>query len=136
MRIRWAVGLCALAAGCGREAATPAGTGAREAAQGYYEALVRQDWPRAYAALHPQSRGRLGPERFAALAADHRRGVGFEPAAVHVRSCEEQGDEATAYVVLTGVHVTKERHRDAVRLLRDGDGWGVVLPPTFGRPPR
>jgi hypothetical protein len=136
MRIRWAVGLCALAAGCGREATAPAGTGAREAAQGYYEALVRQDWPRAYDALHPQSRGRLRPEQFAALAADHRRGVGFEPSAVHVRSCEEQGDEATAHVVLTGTNVTKERHRDAVRLLRDGDGWGVVLPPTFGRPAR
>jgi hypothetical protein len=111
-------------------------TGAREALQGYYAALVRQDWPAAYAALHPDSRAKYNPERFAGLARQYRHGLGFEPEDFRVRSCEEHGEEAVAYVVLTSHDGARERsYKDAVTLpLADG-GWGVVLPPRFGHEP-
>ena len=48
----WAV-LAAAGVGCGRPPAPPAGTGAQELVQDYYDGLVRQDWPQAYAALIP-----------------------------------------------------------------------------------
>src|SRR3954467_12710922 len=81
---------------------TPRRGGPEEAVQGYFEALCRQDWPRAYAALHPDSRSRCSAEQFARLAKNYRRDLGFEPEEVRVRSCEEHGTEAVAHVVLLG----------------------------------
>ena len=128
----WAL-LVLLVAGCGRPDA-PAGTGAREAALGYYEALVRQDWAGAYDALHPDSRRRTSQEQFARLAGQHRQGLGFEPREAHVRACEEHGEEAVAHVTLTGPGKSGQvRYRDAVSLRRGEGGWGVVLPSNFGQ---
>jgi hypothetical protein len=120
--------------GCGRGTPTPPGTGAKEAAQGYFHALIQQDWPKAYAALDPPSRGRCSPDQFARLAWTYRSNLGFEPSAVQVWACEERGAEATAHVGLTGRAATKDRrYKDAITLRRMDDGWRVVLPPNFGQ---
>jgi hypothetical protein len=120
--------------GCSHSPEQPPGTGAKECAQGYYEALIRQDWPRAFACLDPESRKRSSSSQFSRLAQSYRSGLGFEPDAVHVRACEERGTQATAHVVLTGGGGTKgHRYKDAVTLRRDDDGWHVVLPPGFGQ---
>jgi hypothetical protein len=122
-----------LAAGCGGTAApTPSEAGA--AALRFFTALKDQDWPAAYAALHPDGRKRLRLAEFTERARRYRQGLGFEPAAAHVRSCEERGDEAVAHVSLTGQSGGRQRfHKDAVTLRRGADGWGVVLPPRFGQ---
>jgi hypothetical protein len=122
------------ALGCGRETAVPPGTGAREAAQGFFEALSRQEWAQAYAGLDAGTRRRWGPEQFARLAASYRRNLGFEPTSVHVRACEEQGKEATAHVVLEGRAASPQRpYKDAVMLREDDGVWRVVLPVNFGQ---
>jgi hypothetical protein len=54
----------AVLAGCSRSPTTPAGTGAREAAQGYYEAIIHRDWPKAYAALDPECTKGLTLDQF------------------------------------------------------------------------
>ncbi len=122
-------GLCLLGAavGCGGPS-PPAGTGAREAAEAYYDALLRRDWSAAYDRLHPESRARWGLARFTKLAEQVRGNVGFEPERVRVRSCEERGDEAVAHVVWLG----RGRYEDGVTLRRTDGGWGVVLPQNFG----
>jgi hypothetical protein len=100
----------------------------------YYDALIQQDWPKAYAALDPASQRRCSSQQFGQLARSYRSSLGFEPNAVHVRACDERGTEATAHVVLTGRAATKDgRYMDAVTLRRGDDGWHVVLPPNFGR---
>jgi hypothetical protein len=130
----WGLWLPVVLAGCGTGPQPPAGTSAAEAVRGFYTALLRQDWPRAYAALHAESRSRWSPEQFARLAAQYRRDLGFEPEQVHVRSCEERGAEATAHVVFTGPGASGPRFfKEAVRLRRGPDGWGVVLAQKFGR---
>src|SRR5262245_10412180 len=98
----WVWGLVlAGAAGCGTRPSPVTDTGSGESVRAYFEAVVRRDWPAAHAALHPGTRARLGPERFARLAEEYWKGLGFEPSGVTVRSCEEQGDRAVAHVVLT-----------------------------------
>jgi hypothetical protein len=128
-RRRWLVYLVALGLlGCG--AAPLAGTGAREAAQAYFEALIRRDWPTAYTLLHPESRRRLTADEFAGLAAAYRRRLGFEPEEVRIRACEEHGQDATAHVVIAGRLPRSPRHfKDALTLKRDDGLWKVVLPP-------
>jgi hypothetical protein len=121
------------AAGCST-APPRTDTGARQSVRTFYEALVRQDWPAAHAALDPGSRQRLNLEQFARLAQGYRRHLGFEPEAVQVRACEEHGSEAIAHLVLTGHAASSARsYKDAVTLRRDGDAWGVVLPVQFGQ---
>ena len=130
----WVLLVAALAAGCGRGPEPPADTGAREAAQAFYEALVRQDWDAAHAALHPDSRARCGAADFARRARTYRDRLGFAPEAVQIRSCEEHGDEAIAHVVLTGrTGDRSRRYEDGVILQRAAAGWGVVLPIRFGQ---
>ena len=121
-------------AGCTPTPTAPAGTGAREASRDFYAALVRQDWEGAYRLLHADSRARCGREQFTQLAQGYRRGLGLEPEEVRVWACEEQGDRAIAHVAITGLSQSRRReYKDAVTLRRDGQGWGVVLPPGFGQ---
>jgi hypothetical protein len=136
MRRRVAALLAAIVtAGCGATPATPAGTGAAECVRGYFDALVRRDWAAAHAALHPDSRARCGRERFELLAQAYRRSLGFEPAEVRLRSCEEHAGEAFAHVVIAGRAGEKARlSRDAVTLRRSAEGWGIVLSERFGKP--
>jgi len=115
----------------------PPDTGSRAAAQGFFAAIIRQDWSSAHAALQEEDRRRLSPERFAALARQYRQGLGIEPQGVHLRACEERGDEAIAHVTLTGRKPDgRQGHfRDAISLRRAESGWVVVLPANFGQPP-
>jgi hypothetical protein len=120
--------------GCGAVPEEPPGTGAKECVQGYFEALIQQDWPKAYAALDPQSQGRCNQQQFSQLARNYRSSLGFEPKTILLRACEERGTQATAHVVLTGRTTTQERrYKDAVTLRRGDTGWHVVLPSNFGR---
>jgi hypothetical protein len=129
----WVTTLTSLA-GCGEAAAPPADTGAEAAARSYFEAILRQDWARAHATLYPDSRARCSPEQFSRLAQNYLRNLGFNPREVRVRSCEEHGGEAVAHVVFTGQSASRRRYyKEAVTLRQGGDGWGVVLPPQFGR---
>jgi hypothetical protein len=123
----------ALLASCGPARPTTPHTGAEEAARGYYEAIRLGDWGRAYELLHPDTRRRWTAEGFARAGAEYRRRLGFEPEALYVRSCEEQGDEAKAHVVFEG-HVAGKlkQFKDAAELRRSASGWGVVLPQRFG----
>lgn len=43
-------------AGCGPPPLTAADTGARDVVRTYYDGLLRRDWSRSYAVLHPDSR--------------------------------------------------------------------------------
>jgi hypothetical protein len=123
-----------LLSGCGPTTPTAADTGARAAAQGYFDALVRQDWGAAYETLDPAVRARWRAEEFTRRVTQYRRGLGFEPEKVAVRSCEERGDEATAHVVISGQAAGKARRfSDAVTLRRTGTGWTVVPPERFGQ---
>jgi hypothetical protein len=131
----WPLLAAVVVAGCrGRSDAPPrVKTGAEEAAREYFEALVNRDWPAAYRALDPQSRAGCGRDQFARRAEAYRRALGFEPAEVHVQSCDERGDEAVAHVNLRGVAGSSPRvYRDAVGLRRGPAGWAVVLPSRFG----
>jgi hypothetical protein len=99
----------------------------------YYEALLRQDWGRAYTALHSETRAQWSAEHFTRLAQSYRRNLGFEPEEVQVRSCEEHGAEAVAHVMMGGRADGKQRHyQDAVTLRQSGSQWGIVLPKSFG----
>ena len=120
--------------GCSRSLEQPTGTGAKECAQAYYDTLIKQDWPRAYAILDPESRERCASHRFSRLALSYPSGLGFEPDTVHIRACDERGTEATAHVILTGrAGVNAHRYKDAITLHRGEDGWRVVLPSNFGK---
>ncbi len=135
-RARGAACLLALAAllGCGPAPPTTPHTGAEEAARDYYDAIRRRDWGRAYELLHPDSRARWSADGFARAAEEYRRRLGFEPEAVKVRSCEEQGEEAKAHVVFEGrAGGRPQLFKDAAELRRSASGWGVVLPQRFGR---
>jgi hypothetical protein len=135
MRTRLAgrVVLAALA-GYGPGQPTTPRTGAEEAARDNFEAVVRRDWLRAYDLLHTQSRSRYSAVGFARAAEAYQRGIGFDPEAVRVRSCEEQGEKARAHLVFEGKAGGRQKFfREATELRRTEAGWGVVLPPRFGR---
>jgi hypothetical protein len=131
----WALSLLvgSLLTGCSRVQEDAPGTGAKERALTYFEALIHKDWPRAHGSLDPQSQQRCNSQQFTRLAKSYRDQLGFEPEAVQVWACEERGGEATVHVVLTG-HTGDHhrRHKDALTLRRNDD-WGVVLPPIFGQ---
>lgn len=120
--------------GCAREG-PPTGTGAREAAAAFFEAIVRRDWPTAYAGLHPVSRRGLDSATFTRKAQTYRAALGFEPAKVVVRSCDEQGERATVHMLLTDANDSRRHsYREAIALQRSTDGWRIVLHKGFGRP--
>ncbi len=109
-------------------------TGSRECVESYFAALVRQDWPAAYALLDPQIQQRYSVRNFTELARHYVQSMGFEPVAATVWACEEHDENATAHVVLTGHAAMKDgRYKDAVTLRRGLDGWRIVLPPNFGQ---
>jgi hypothetical protein len=123
--------------GCSQSQEQPSETGARESAQAYYEALIQQDWPMAYAALDSQSQKRCSAQQFRRLAQSYRHGLGFDPDAVQVWACDERGAEATAHVVLTGRAGAKgHRFKDAALCTRGDGGWRVVLSLNFGQSKR
>jgi hypothetical protein len=128
-RARLLLAVLLLAAGCNSASTAPADTGARAAAQQFFDALVQEDWPREYDTLHPDSRAALDLDRFTALAKNYHRHLGFEPREVHVRSCDEHGGEAVAHVVVAG----SRQYQDAAALRLTAGGWKVVLPAQFGR---
>jgi hypothetical protein len=135
VRPRWIWGLlvAGILLGCSPSPEESSGTGAKECVQEFYEALIQQDWPRAYAVLDPQAQKRLGSLQFNRLGLAYRNSLGFEPQAIHVRACEERGTEATAHVVLTGRTIKQEhRYKDAITLRQGEQGWRVQLPPHFG----
>jgi hypothetical protein len=119
--------------GCSRSVQQPAGTGARDRCQAYYEALIRRDWATAYAALDSHEQQRCNAQQFSRLAETYRANLGFEPDMVRIQACDEQGNEATAHVVLSGRTGAKaQRYKDAVALRRGDNGWHVVLSANFG----
>lgn len=121
-------------AGCGPAADPgPPDTGAREAARGFYRAVVQRDWARAYAALDPGSRKGCSEGEFVRRGEAYRRHLGFDPTEVRVPTCAERGDEATARVELTGPGAGRHHFKDAVTLRRHDGRWRVVLPPRFGK---
>lgn len=129
----WGLLVGGVLVGCGPATEEPAQTGAKECLQGYYEALIRKDWPRAYGFLDARSQRRCGLQPFIGLAQRYHSQLGFEPEAVQVRACEERGAEATGHVVLTGrAGNHPRRYKDAVTLRRS-EGWRVVLPANFGQ---
>jgi hypothetical protein len=122
-------------AGCSAPPAAPAGTGASEAAEAFFTALVARDWPTGHTALDDATRAKWPLDTFRTKAAAFRADWGFDPESVHVKSCDERGDEATAHVVLSGKG--KDGHRqlkDAVVLHRGASGWRIFLPENFGKP--
>jgi hypothetical protein len=131
---QWAWGLFAgILLGCSQLPEESSATGAKECVLGYYEALIQKDWTRAYASLDPQSQKRCSSQQFSRLAQSYRSNLGFDPQAVHVRACEEQGREATAHVVLTGRAAAHNRRYKDTITLRRSDDWRVVLPSSFGQ---
>jgi hypothetical protein len=133
IRVAWALLAAVAVSGCERQPAPPPGTGARKATQTYYEALMRQEWEKAYSLLDADSRTQCSGEQFSRLAQNYRNNLGFEPDAVHIQTCDEQGAEATARIVWSSGAAKGRRYKDAISLRRTGDRWQVVLPQGFGR---
>ena len=123
-------------AGCGGRApeAAVVDTGAKAVVQDFCDAIVRQDWGRAYALLQPENSKQISLERFSRLAEAYRSNTGFDPQKVHIRSCEEQDSGAVAHVVfMGGTSHNRQQYKDGLTLRRvDGD-WRIVLPQNFGR---
>jgi hypothetical protein len=132
-------GWCALVmavslTGCAHHAELPVTTGARDKVQDFYEALLQADSGRAYAVLDPASRAKCGAQQFDRLAAAYRQALQFSPEKVQVRSCEEVGDTAVAHVVFSGPVADGQKfYKDAITLHWSETGWGIILPPEFGR---
>ena len=77
---------------------------------------------------------RVSATQFAPLVQAYSRKVGYKVVCVHIWSCEEREESATAHVVLIG-HSARhpQRFEDAVTLSRREGRWGIVLPANFGR---
>jgi hypothetical protein len=134
IRLVWVCGVAFAAVGCGPVSSSPSGSGASEAAERYFSALVGRDWAAAYGCLDEAAKAKWPDDQFRTRAAAFRSDWGFEPEAVRVRSCDEHGDEAVAHVVLSGMG--KDGHtqwKDAVALRRGPAGWLVIPPANFGK---
>jgi hypothetical protein len=107
-------------------------TGSNEAVTEFFEAIVRQDWPRGLAVLASEKNQRPTVEQFGRQGQAYRKHLGFEPEEAHVRSCEEQGAQAIAHVVLIGhLNGKRKQFRESVALrLKDGK-WVVLKPKHF-----
>jgi hypothetical protein len=119
--------------GCSRVQDDP-GTGAKECVQKFFQAIIEEDWQRAYENIAPENQKVARLEQFTRLARGYRVSLGFEPAEIHIQACQENGSGAIAHVVLTGRKADQERrYKDAVTLRRYDAGWRIVLPKNFGR---
>ena len=133
-RAAWALVLAGMIGCGGPKTPAPADTGSGEVVRAYYEAMIRQEWQSAYAALHPDTQRRFTSVQFALRAKSYRKKVGFVPEASRIRSCEEHGEEAVAHVVLLGQPAGhRRRYNEGVVLRRHAGTWRIVLPATFGR---
>jgi hypothetical protein len=130
MRRAILVALIGAVLGCASPPPPPQGTGAREAALEFWQAVLAQDWNRAYARLSAPSKQRINPSQFAARAKEYHRQLRFEPKEVKVSACDENGSQALAHVVLIG---ESKRYKDGLALQRDDAGWTVDLPANFGQ---
>lgn len=121
--------------GCGsREEPSPLGTGARAAATDYFDALAQRNWAAAYAKLDAESKRQVAAAAFARRAEAYVKRLGFDFRKAHLRSCDEQGEKATAHLTLSDRQGTrKHSYRESIMLRRDVQGWGVTLPANFGR---
>jgi hypothetical protein len=126
------LGLLVLA-GCQSRPTVSTGTGAKEKAFDFFDAIRRKDWPAAYTTVDPASRPGLTTDAFARLAEQYRWSIGFEPEQVFVTACDEQAESATAHIVYVGHSQSRQRHKDGITLRKTVDGWAVVLPANFGR---
>jgi hypothetical protein len=122
--------------GCGKPSPSfipRAETGAEKTAQGFFEALVSEDWPRAYAALDPESQAWCSEKKFAELAQHYREQIGFTPTGVSI-GANEIGDTATAIANFKGLSgTTIKQSKDGTALRRTAGGWAVVLRENFGK---
>lgn len=131
---RWFGCLMLTLPACSLDTPRPVDTGSRQTAVGFYEALFEHNWRRAYDVLDADSRAKCSGEQFARWAANYLQRLGFEPRAVRVQACEEQGTRAVAHLVLTGHDAKKHRRfREGVELRRDAERWHVVLPSALSR---
>src|SRR5262245_2121719 len=127
------LGALSLAMGCRKANPTPtADTGARAVTESFFTALVNEDFPTAYRYLHPDEREALTIDQFRERAEIYRSNLIFTPKSVVIRSCNEHGDMATAYITITARDSRQHQFRDAITLRRFSQGWGVALPPKFG----
>lgn len=125
-------GVLLLTVGCRTdEPPQPLDTGSRLAVRAFYTGIIQRDWANAYDTSHADSRKACAIEAFTKSAQTYRQKLGFEPNAVHVRSCDEHGDEATAHVVLTGPGNKRHQYKDAIVLRRLDGKWWIVLPAAF-----
>jgi hypothetical protein len=122
----------ALMCGCRPAPKPDAGSGAKDAAKRYYEALLRKDWQGAHSLLTPDAKAQATVDRFARLAQEYHRSLGFEPKNVVVNACDEHGTEAVAHVTIVGTSAHHQRFKDATVLRRVGVEWLVVLNTSFG----
>lgn len=124
MMLRVSLGLLlAFVVGCsGSE--RPTGSGAKEAALAYYDALIHKDFTSAYDVVD----GKVTRQAFEQFARRYLRGIGFEPSSVVVRACEERDDEATVHVFLRGRSKHARPYKDAVVLRKNDGNWKVVMP--------
>jgi hypothetical protein len=132
---RYFAGIVAIAiglAGCQQAPPVALNTGSNEAVTEFFEAIVRKDWPRGLAALASDKNNHMTVEQFGRQGEAYRKYVGFEPEELHIRSCEEQGSQAIAHVVLVGhFNGRRKQFRESVALrLKDGK-WGVLKPKHF-----
>jgi len=125
--------LCVALAGCGSGAKTASDTGARQCVIGFGEALLRHDWTAAHDLLHPESKKRLALQSFTAAARAYLRDMGFTADTLGLRACEEREGEATGHVIFSGRAEGKSRrYRDALVMKKTDEGWGIVLPASWG----
>ncbi len=121
--------------GCGVEKPTPVhDTSAKDAVAEFFGGLTKGDAQKAYDTLDAESKQRVSTTQFNTLVQGYSRKVGYKVARVHISSCEQGEETATAHVVLIGHSAGHSRRfEDAITLRRREGRWGVVLPANFGR---
>jgi hypothetical protein len=124
-----------LMAGCqgGGEPAAP-DTGAKDAAVAWFTALANGDDAAARAMLDGEGKP-VPADAFARRVQAWRQKLGYRVDRVHVQTCEEHGDSATAHVVLIGKSAGHSRRFEDALVLRRRDGKWLVPPPAWAARP-
>jgi hypothetical protein len=131
--LAWFLLLGSLALGCAPSGTTSAGSAAESAARGFFDAVIREDWPGAYQFLSPESRNRARPSHFTKLCKQYIENLGYQPEAVLIRSSQEYGKTAMVYLTITGRgNSGSGRTKESVVVQQTQIGWMVMLPPRFG----